>query len=432
MCSVAANYSKPSKHNFISAVKKVCILLSVIFVVILFALITLNFAQNAAKTNANITMAEEVNDSQDDAQNIQQELEESVENAILDTDFSDLEQFFAENENYYSLFGVSSYQELLKALVSGELLTDFNSVFVAVLASVKENILQILSPLLLILVVILISVVFQNVHPKVSGDSVSSAIFFICFSVTALLVIYLVGGTFATIRSSITKMQNQMNAIFPILLFFMTSAGGAISVKAYQPLVLLLSNAISNIFLNLLLPIVIVVFVLGVVGGLSPKAKVKKLADFFNSLFKWIIGIVFTVYMAFMSIQGITASSADGISIKTAKYAIKNYIPLLGGYISEGFEVARVGALIIKNAVGFSGIIILLITIISPVLLIGVMQLAFKLAAGLIEPLADSHTTELFSCVSKSLSMLMVVLLGVAIMYFVVIFLMICSLSGVV
>ena len=215
-------------------------------------------------------------------------------------------------------------------------------------------------------------------------------------------------------------------------MLLMNGAGASITVKAYQPLVLFLSNVVSNIFSKVLLPIVITIFVLSLVDNLSPQTKVKNLIDFFTSGFKWIIGIVFTIYMAFMAIQGITASSADGISIKTAKYAIKNYIPMLGGYISDGFEVARVGSVIIKNAIGFSGIIFLIITIISPIIFIGILQLALKLIAALAEPIADGRSTGLLSSVSKSLSLLITVVIGVAVMYFIIIFLLMCSVSGVV
>lgn len=370
---------------------------------------------------------------EDNNQDIIQDLEENVQDTIDDIDLSELESYFKENANYfYNVFGVSDYKEFLRSLVSGQLLTDFNSVFDAIGKSIKQNITSILSPLLFILVIVLIGVVFKNIRPRVADDSVSEAIFFICFSVIVTIVVYLVGGAILNIKNTITKMQNQMDGIFPILLTLMNTSGASISVKAYQPLVLLLSNAVSNIFLKILLPICVMVFVLGIVGNISPKTKVKKLTDFFNSAFKWIIGIVFTVYMAFMSVQGITASSADGISIKTAKYAIKNYIPMLGGYISDGFEVARVGSHIIKNAVGFSGIIILVVTILSPVLMIAVLQLSFKLVAGLIEPISDSRTTGIFDAVGKSLSMLMVVLIGVSCMYFIVIFLIVCAASGVV
>lgn len=362
---------------------------------------------------------------------ISDDLQQNVQETIDNMDLSAIEEYFNNNADYfYNVFGVTDYKQFLYSLVSGELLTNFSSVFDAITNSIKQNFKNILSPLLLILVIVLIGVVFRNIRPKVADDSVSEAIFFICFSVIVTIVVYLVGGVFVQIKNTMQKMQSQMDGILPVLLTLMNASGASISVKAYNPVVLLLSNLISNIFLNVLFGICVVVFVLGLVGGISPKTKVKKLSDFFNSAFKWVIGIVFTVYMAFMSVQGITASSADGISIKTAKYAIKNYIPMLGGYISDGFEVARVGSHIIKNAVGFSGIIILVLTMLSPLLIICVMQLGFKLIAGLIEPLSDSRTSAIFDASCKSLSMLTVVLIGVSCMYFIIMFLLICCASG--
>ena len=364
---------------------------------------------------------------------LQDKLEQSIQDTLENLDLSELEEYFNQNsDTFFQVFGYSEYLQFLKALISGDLLTDFNSVFKAITNNIKQNISSFVSPLLLVLVIVLVAVVFKNIRPQISSSSVQEATFFICFAVIVSIIVYLFGGVYNSVKQTLTNMQSQMDAILPVLLLLMNGAGAGVSVKAYKPLVLLLSGGISNIFFKVLLPMVIVVFVLNLVGNISPKTKVKNLTEFFNSLFKWVIGIVFTVYMGFMSIQGITASSADGISIKTAKYAIKNYIPMLGGYISDGFEVVRVGSNIIKNAVGFSGIIFLLIAILSPIILIAVLQLSLKLVSGLIEPLSDDRTSTLLSSASKSLSMLTTVVLGVSIMYFIFIFLLMCSVSGVV
>ena len=132
-----------------------------------------------------------------------------------------------------------------------------------------------------------------------------------------------------------------------------------------------------------------------------------------------------------MSIQGITASAADGISIKTAKYAIKNYVPMLGGYISDGFELARAGALIVKNALGFSGIFAMSTIVLGPILMICSVQLSLKLIIGIVEPVSDGKSKQILSVASKSLSMLLTVVIGVFMMYFVSTMLLIISLSGV-
>ncbi len=414
-CSFTNNY-KHVKCYFVAIIVLLCV--------------AINFV-NPNRLNC-ITFATET-DISENSQNLQDELTDNVYDTIADLDLTEIEQYFAENADiFYNLFGFSDYQEFLIALISGEILTDFNSVFSFILQGVKENLSTILSPLLLILVIVLISVVFKNIRPKVTSSGVAEAVFFICFAVVVSIVTMLVSNVINVVYQSISKMQSQMDGIFPILLLLMTTAGGTISVKAYQPLMLLLSNLISTVFIRILMPIVVVVFVLNMVGNISPKTKVKRLTEFFSSAFKWIISTIFTVYMTFMSVQGITASSADGWSIKTAKYAIKNYIPMLGGYISDGFEVAKVGANIIKNAVGFSGIIFVIITILSPVILIAVLELSLKLVAGLIEPLSDDRASALLSSTGKSLSMLKVIVVGVAIMYFVIIFLLMCSVSGVV
>lgn len=364
---------------------------------------------------------------------LEDELTQNIYESIKDLNLDELEEYFNQNaEQFDGIFGISDYKEFLLALIGGEILTDFSSISSSLVYLIKDNLSAILSPLLLILIIILISVVFKNVRPQINSSAIAETVFFICFSVVVSILVILFAKVLSAATQSITKMQNQMNCIFPILMLLMNGAGASITVKAYQPLVLLLSNVVSNIFSKVLLPIVITIFVLSLVDNLSPQTKVKNLIDFFTSGFKWIIGIVFTIYMAFMAIQGITASSADGISIKTAKYAIKNYIPMLGGYISDGFEVARVGSVIIKNAIGFSGIIFLIITIISPIIFIGILQLALKLIAALAEPIADGRSTGLLSSVSKSLSLLITVVIGVAVMYFIIIFLLMCSVSGVV
>ena len=156
---------------------------------------------------------------------------------------------------------------------------------------------------------------------------------------------------------------------------------------------------------------------------MSSNAKLDKLNGFVFALFKWILATTFTVFIAFLSFQGLTAGGVDGISIKATKYAIKNYIPMLGGYISDGFELVKAGGMLVKNATGFVGIVIMIGSIIKPVLTVGVIELGLKLLAGLAEPVGGKQASSLLYSVAKSLKLLVVILLGVALMFFLTVFL---------
>lgn len=366
------------------------------------------------------------------SENIEQELTEEVENIITDIDLSELENYYNLSSDFYNTtFGTENFKDFLSRLVKGEILTEYDSIFSAIFAMIKSNFSSILAPIVAILAILLLSTLFKSMRSKTAESEVSSAIFFICYGAVAIIAAGLITNIIATASSAIVKMKKQSDITFPIVLLLMNMMGGVASVKAYQPMVLVLSNFVSNIFVTILLPIVVTMFALGLVGAISKKSKLKGLIDFFGSVFKWVIGIVFTIYIGFMSIQGITASTADGISIKTAKYAIKNYVPMLGGYISDGFELARAGALIVKNALGFSGIFAMGLGVIGPILLIGTMQLALKLVSGIVEPTIDGKSKEILAVTSKTLTHLLVILIGVFMMYFVSAMLLIFSLSGV-
>ena len=218
-----------------------------------------------------------------------------------------------------------------------------------------------------------------------------------------------------------------MEVIFPLLLTFLTSIGGTVSTSVYQPAMALLSGAIMSIFTYILLPIFIFSVVFSIVSNLSGTIKLEKFTSFFESTFKWITGLIFTIFTAFISVQGLTAGSIDGISMKTVKYAIKSYVPMLGSYLSDGVGVILASSNLIKNAIGAAGLLMLLATILSPVIELVVFMLALKLIAGIIEPLGNKQVANFISSLSKSMVLLIVILIGIAFVYFIMIGLVMCS-----
>ena len=160
---------------------------------------------------------------------------------------------------------------------------------------------------------------------------------------------------------------------------------------------------------------------------MSNNVKLDKFVSFLQSTFKWVIGLCFTIFLGFVSIQGIMAGAVDGLSIRTAKYAIKSYIPIIGGYVSDGLSVIMASSVLIKNAIGSVGLFLLLASTISPVLNLVLFILALKFMAGIIEPIGDHKIANFVGEVSKSMTLLVALLVAVAFMYFILTGLIMCS-----
>ncbi len=349
---------------------------------------------------------------------IEQIIEESINSQLGDLDFSDFESILNElGKSEKEVFGSSSILDKINQIISGEFSENQESIWTSILNLFFDDVLSFLP---LISLVIAIGVAFSMAsasRPKSRNKSIGDIIHFVCYGA---IIIILVGVTVSMINLTSETIQNikaQMDVAFPILLTVMTAIGGVVSVGVYQPAVAVLSGTITTIFTTILMPIFIFRLVFSIVSNISNNIKLEKFASFFSSAFKWIVGAVFTIFSAFLTIQGITAGNVDGISFRTAKFAIKNSVPLLGGYLSDSLNLIIASSVLIKNAVGACGLILLFATIIVPVVKLIVFMFCLKFAAAILEPITDSRISNFISMLAKSISLLIVLILGCAFMY---------------
>ena len=315
------------------------------------------------------------------------------------------------------LFGEESFFDKLVKIISGDFGENSGTILQYALSFVLDNVLSFVPIMATIIAVAILGSILQGVKANKYSNSVRQVINFVVYGVVVILIFSVFGRMIASVNKTISSMKEQMDGIFPILLTLLTSIGGTVSVGVYQPAMAVLSTIVINIFNLFLMPLFIFSCVLSLLNNMSTSVKLDKLIAFLNSLFKWTVGTIFAIFMGFASFQGLTAGTIDGFSIKTAKYTLKNYIPFVGGYMSDGVFVILAGCNLIKNAVGLGGLLLLASTIIAPILEIIVFSLVLKLSAGLIEPLGNSQLASLVMSLAKSLQMLVAMLATISFMY---------------
>ncbi|HEY8444040.1 MAG TPA: stage III sporulation protein AE [Clostridia bacterium] len=355
-----------------------------------------------------------------------QKLQESIEKQLNSIDFWEIEQIINSlDDKQKQIFGNSSFLNRVRQLLNGNYET--KDIFGAILFILLGDITAFLPILATVVGISTLCSILSNLQFNSSSKGSSKVIYFACYGAVILSVSGAMFYLITLTKNTIESMQNQIALIFPILLGVLTAIGGTTSVAVYQPMVSVLSVVIIKVMVNIILPLFIFGYVFNIIGNLSSTIKLKKFTSFASSFSKWLIGIIFTVFTAFMSIQGITASVHDGVSIRTAKFAISHYIPIIGGYLSDGFNLIMAGSVLIKNAVGVAGLFLLASTILAPVIKIIIMNLTLKLTAAILEPLAPQGFSDFVSGAAKSLNMLVAIILSVAFMYFIMLLLIVCT-----
>lgn len=343
---------------------------------------------------------------------------------VLDgIDFAELDNVVGQLASV-ELFGGTVKDKVAK-LLSGEFFTNYSSVFQAVVSVFLVDIREFLPFLFTILAIGILSSLINEF--KNGSDGTSDIIHFVCMSVMVITIIFIFKDILSLVSDTLSILLKQMEIIFPILLALMTAIGSFSSVSIYNPLVAVLTTIVGFVFEKLLFPIFIVVFVLSILGNLTETVKLGKMQSFLSSLFKWSVGIVFTLFTGFLSLQGITAGRYDSVSIKATKFAVKSYIPIIGSYISEGMDFLVLGSVLVKNTVGLVGVFILFLTVLSPIISILIIKLGLQLSGAILEMCGSKKLSEFTTSCSKLLVMPIVIILGVAFMYLITIALIMCT-----
>ena len=360
-------------------------------------------------------------------EDIENELNDNIHDRLDELDLEGLDFFdkYLENNGIFD-GGVS---ELIDAIISGKFNSEPTKVLEMILALFGVSLKGFLPVMITIIAISIIFSIINNLSSGFTSKSTTEVIYFVCYSAMIVLVIGGISHLVVDTVKTINNMAKLMEVIFPITITLVTALGGVVSSGIYSPLMAMLSMGISSIIKGVVLPCFIATMALTIVGYISKNVRLDKLTKFFKSSGTFILGFVFSVFASLVTLQGITGAVSDNISIKSAKFAISSYVPILGGYLSDGFDLVMASVVLVKNAVGMCGVVIVLSMVLAPVINIALYILGLRLVSGIIEPIADKRMSKILYGISENLTLLISVLLGMAFMFFLMMTLVILTCS---
>lgn len=323
---------------------------------------------------------------------------------------------FIEEANEYSknAFPNINMEEVLNSAIKGEINGDFWYNILAGLLG-KEA-LSAISTLGSILIIIVIHSVLKSISDGLENKGVSQIIYYVQY----ILIVTLMMTNFSTMMSltkqTIENLVGFMNSLIPILITLMNTTGSIATANIIQPVILFIISFIGNMILIFVLPFLMVSTVLGIVSNISDKVQIDKLAKYFKSGIVWLLGVTLTIFVGVISIEGTLSSSVDGITAKTTKAAVSNFIPVVGKILGDAVDTVLGCAIILKNAVGIIGVVVVIGICILPIIRLATLTVSYHLATAICEIIADKKIVKLLEQMASSFKILLAVLFSVATM----------------
>ena len=315
--------------------------------------------------------------------------------------------------------------EYIKSYVTnGKGNISFSELGKAILSLLFKEVSSVLKLAISIIVIAILCTLLKNLQDAFSTKSISQIAFYACYAVMIMILSKSFLISISVAKDVILGISDFMAAILPVLVTMIAVTGGVTQAATIDPIVMASVIIIPRIYVTIIIPLIMAGFVLQFANNLSEEHKIDNLCKLLDQIIVWTQGIIITVFIALLTIRGITSTTIDAVALKTTKFAVDNFIPIVGKAFSDAITSVAGYSLIIKNAISGIGLVVIILMILYPIIKIILMTFIYKMSAILVEPISDKRITNTISATGDSMVLLLSCVLSVSLMFFVLLAIM--------
>lgn len=271
---------------------------------------------------------------------------------------------------------------------------DFPAILRNAFALLWREIMVNLNLLAKLIVLAIISAVLTHFQQAWTEESLGDLVQKITFIVLMGMAVQSFTITLDLAHSVLDRTSEFVYALLPPIFALTTAAGGMTLATVCQPIIWGGIGLVVHLIQSLILPLVYLSGAMGLISHLAEGFTLARLGELIRKASVGFLGLLLTLFLGLVSVQGATVAVADGMALKTAKFVTSNFLPLVGGALSDTMEVAAGCSLLLKNALGVFGALAVIIITLLPAIKILVVALIYQLTAALIQPLGQERLAD--------------------------------------
>jgi len=262
----------------------------------------------------------------------------------------------------------------------------------------------------------LIAAIFTNLSMAFKYHQVSETGYY----VTYLLLFGLLISSFISashIASTVIReILDFMKALVPAYFMSVAFCSGSLSSFTFYKVALILITLVDFIIIKVLIPMVNFYLIIVLANNLSKEDMLSKLAGLLELIIKWTLRSLLAAVIGFQAIQGLIVPVADQVKRSTV-FKASSALPGVGNAIGSVAETVIGAGILLKNAIGVAGLVVIIVICSIPMVQLTVVTLIYRFSSAALQPISDKRIIECISASAKSAEMLLQCVLVGAILF---------------
>lgn len=290
-----------------------------------------------------------------------------------------------------------SFKELIKAVVSGEDISDIIKKDIS--GIVKKQLSQsrgsIRNIIVLGIICGLINILAQDINDRSVAELINLTGQIIILGIASVSLKNSVG----LLQDCIESITDIINSAIPLIMTITVLSGRGVS--AGGAILAMGTETVAKGIDAVVIPLLIMGAVLKIVNIISEREILDRLSELFIGATSWALKICAYAFVFIMGLERISGGAVGRSAGSVLKSAVK-MIPVVGDIVGGAGDIAVTAILAVGNAVGIVLIIVIIIISSIPLIEIGITAFVYKLAAAVLEPVCDKTTIAVIDTIGEA------------------------------
>ena len=299
-----------------------------------------------------------------------------------------------------------NFGDYVQRLIKGQESFSITAIGSKLLAQVRVELKANISTFGQIIAISLIAAIFTNLSMAFKFNQVSETGYYVTYILLFGLLITSFIGASNIAAKVISQLLDFMKALVPSYFMSVAYCSGSMTSFVFYEATLIIITLVDLVIIKLVIPLINFYLIIVLANNLSKEDMLSRLAGLIETIIQWVLRSLLAAVIGFNTIQGLIVPVADQIKRSTF-YKATSAIPGVGGAIGGVTEVVIGSGILLKNAIGVAGLMVIIIICVLPIIKLAVVTLIYRLSGAVLQPVSDKRIIECISATASSTQLLL-------------------------
>ena len=325
-------------------------------------------------------------------------------------DFSDINSVLKDDNAF-------NFEDCVREIIKGDFDTGFSGLFDMFSSAIFSELANEKA--------IIIKLIVVGLTAAVLSGKISETGFYITY--LALIVCMLSGYTIVAeiVKNTMDRLSSFMEAVTPVYILSIGFSTGESTATAFYQVVIMVITLIEKVLINFIIPMIYTYMITGLINNMANGTLFTKAGELIKTIIEWTLKSLMTFVIGINVIRSLITPIVDSMKVGTM-WKVMQSIPGIGNTLNSVSSVVFASGTLIKNGIGISAMITILVICFIPVVKTSVIAISYKGVSAILEPVSDKRIVNSINTIHISFCLMLKTLLY-ATVFFILTIAIICA-----